>query len=96
MFVEKYPELGKAHEAIAEAVDAAGPLNAKTLLNHQNRIERRRGTLVGNQISCPPCAEAWCDAAGDRAGDSLPMNTCGFPRTAAAWSWTLEQFDRKD
>ena len=26
----------------------------------------------------------------------LGMNTCGFPRTVAAWSWAWEQIERKD
>ena len=26
----------------------------------------------------------------------LAMNTVGFPRTVAAWSWALQQFERKD
>jgi len=93
-FVGRFPELGKAHEAIADAVDRAGPLDGKTLalvkigicvgagLESALRSHVRRALRQGATI--PEIEQAIL----------LGMNTVGFPRTTAAWSWAQVQFER--
>ncbi len=94
--VAKYPEVAAAHEAMAEAVDRTGPLDAKTCalikigisvgagLESAVRSHVRRATATG--------------ASRDEITQAIfqGMNTVGFPRTVAAWSWAHVQFDRDD
>lgn len=93
-FIGAYPELGAAHERVAKAVESAGPLDAKTLalvkiglcigagLESALRSHVRRAMLHG--------------ATQQEIEQTilLGMNTVGFPRTVAAWSWAREQFRR--
>lgn len=93
-FIAKFPALGEAHEQVASAVDGYGPL------------DRRTCELVKIGI----CAGAGLESAlrshvrrGMQAGLTrreieqailLAMNTVGFPRTVAAWTWACRQFER--
>lgn len=93
-FVARYPELGRAHEAIATAVEAAGPLDGKQLalikigicvgagLESALRSHVRRAIATGAT-----------DAEIEQAV-LLGMNTVGWPRTVAAWAWAREQIER--
>lgn len=95
-FIDKFPELGTAHEAIADAVNRAGPLDARTLslikigicvgagLESALRSHVRRAMQNGATI--PEIEQAIL----------LGMNTVGFPRTTAAWSWAQTQFERAE
>lgn len=93
-FVQRFPELGATHERIAQAVDAAGPLDAKT------RFLIKIGICVGGGLESALRSHVRRAA---RAGATRPeieqaillgMNTVGFPRTVAAWSWAQQQFQR--
>lgn len=91
-FVTRYPDLGRAHETIAKAVEGTGPLDARTLalikigicvgggLESALRSHVRRARLHG------------ASAAEVEQAILLGMNTVGFPRTVAAWAWAQEQF----
>ncbi len=93
-FIAKFPELGRTHEAVAKAVDAAGPIDPKSLalikigiclgagLESALRSHVRRGMQHG-------ATKAEIEQA-ILAG----MNTVGFPRTVAGWAWANEQFKR--
>ncbi len=93
-FVAKYPKLAECHETVAREVEQAGPLDAKTLalikigicvggnLESALRSHVRRATQAG-------ATEQEIEQAV-----LLGMNTCGFPRTVAAWSWAQVQFER--
>lgn len=93
-FVEKYPALGRAHESVAKAVDAAGPLDARM----QALI--KIGICVGAGLESAlrsHVRRAMQAGAGETEVEQailLGMNTVGFPRTVAAWSWAHQQFDR--
>lgn len=93
-FVTRHPDLGRAHEAIAGAVDRAGPLDAKTL------SLVKIGICVGAGLESAlrsHVRRALQNGAGQREIEQailLGMNTVGFPRTVAAWSWMNEQFER--
>jgi alkylhydroperoxidase/carboxymuconolactone decarboxylase family protein YurZ len=93
-FITKYPSVGEAHENMAKAVDKTGPLDAKTCflikigicvgagLESALRSHVRRA--MQNGASHQEIEQAILQA----------MNTCGFPRTVAAWAWAQEQFRR--
>lgn len=93
-FVARYPALGRAHEGVAKAVEASGPLDQRTLalvkigicigagLESALRSHVRRALRHG--ATHPEIEQAIL----------LGMNTVGFPRTVAAWSWAQEQFKR--
>jgi alkylhydroperoxidase/carboxymuconolactone decarboxylase family protein YurZ len=94
--ITRFPQLGNAHEQIAHAVDAAGPLDRKATelikigicigagLESALRSHVRRAMQSGATI--PEIEQAIL----------LGMNTVGFPRIVAAWSWAWEQIERKD
>lgn len=93
-FSARFPELVSLHEQTARAVQAQGELDEKTCelikigiclgagLESAMRAHVRKATQVGATV------------AEIEHALMLGMNTCGFPRTVAAWSWAHEQFDR--
>ena len=93
-FIEKYPRLGEAHETVGKTVESLGPLDAKTCalikigicagagLESALRSHVRRAMQQG--ASVPEIEQAVL----------LSMNTCGFPRAVAAWSWAHQQIER--
>lgn len=93
-FVRRFPKLAASHEMAAKAVDQLGPLDAKTLslikigicvgggLESALRSHVRRAMLIG------------ANKEEIEQAILLGMNTVGFPRTVAAWSWAQIQFDR--
>lgn len=93
-FIRKFPALGDAHESVAKAVDEAGPLDAKTCalikmgicvgagLESALRSHVRRATQHGATVEEIEQAVL------------LAMNTCGLPRTVAAWQWAWTQIQR--
>ena len=93
-FIAKYPQLGQAHESVAKVADAAGPLPAKTL----SLI--KIGICIGAGLESAlrsHVRRAMQHGAGPEEIEQailLGMNTVGFPRTVAAWSWAQEQFAR--
>ena len=94
--VAKYPDIAAAHEVMASAVNGTGPLDEKTCalikigisvgagLESAVRSHVRRATAAG--------------ASRDEITQAIfqGMNTVGFPRTVAAWSWAEMQFARDD
>ncbi len=95
-FVDLHPELGAAHERIARAVERAGPLDARVM------ALVKIGICVGAGLESAlrsHVRRALQHGASRREIDQailLGMNTVGFPRTVAAWSWARQQFDRRD
>ena len=89
-FIEKFPELGDAHESIGKAVDLAGTLDAKTFA-----LIKIGCTLGANLESAlrSHVRRATEDGASKVEIEQailLGMNTCGFPRTVAAWQWARQ------
>lgn len=93
-FIKKFPQLGEAHDLVDKAVKEAGPLDDKMCslikigicvgagLESALRSHVRRAMLNG-------ASEAEIEQAILQA-----MNTCGLPRTVAAWTWAHQQFER--
>lgn len=86
-FVERFPELARHHEAIGKEVDDLGPLDAKTRELIKMGIAIGAGLVTATQSHARRAREA--GASDEEVGQSilLAMNTCGFPRTVAAWKW---------
>jgi len=93
-FVAKYPALGRAHESIADAVDHAGPLDARTLA--LIKIGICVGAGLESALRSHVRRAMQHGARPDEVEQAilLGMNTVGFPRTVAAWSWAQTQFTR--
>ncbi|MEI8194690.1 MAG: carboxymuconolactone decarboxylase family protein [Phycisphaerae bacterium] len=93
-FVAKFPALGQAHQEIGSAVDQIGPLDAKT------RALIKIGICVGGGLESAlrshvrRAQEAGASEIEIEQAILLGMNTVGFPRTVAAWSWAQVQFAR--
>ena len=94
--VAQYPEVAAAHEAMAAAVDQTGPLDAKTCSLVKIGISVGAGleSAVRSHVRRATAAGATRDEITQAIFQG--MNTVGFPRTVAAWSWAKMQFDRDD
>ncbi len=94
--VEKYPAIAQAHEHMAKAVEASGPLDAKTCSLVKIGISVGAGLESAVRSHVRRATEA--GATRDEITQAIfqGMNTVGFPRTVAAWSWAQIQFERDD
>jgi 4-carboxymuconolactone decarboxylase len=94
-FTEKYPELGQAHEAIANAVYQAGPLDRKTC--ELVKIGLCVGAGLESALRSHVRRAMQQGATQEEVEQAilLAMNTCGFPRTVMAWQWAQQQFERE-
>lgn len=95
-FVTKFPALGRAHEDIAKAVESAGPLDAKTLALVKIGICVGAGLESALRSHVRRAMQHGATADEVEQAILLGMNTVGFPRTVAAWSWAKQQFERGD
>lgn len=93
-FVARFPALGEAHEAVARAEAAAGPLDAKTLELIKIGISLGAGLESALRAHVRKATRLGATAAEIEQAIVLGMNTCGLPRTVAAWSWAHQQFAR--
>lgn len=93
-FVARFPELGEAHEKAAKAVDALGPLDAKTLALIKIGICVGAGLESAIKSHVRRAMQHGATEAEIEQAVLLGFTTCGFPRTAAAWSWVRQQFER--
>lgn len=86
-FIARFPELGEAHERIARAASAAGPLDAKTRSLVKIGICLGAGLESAIKSHVRRALENGASEAEIEQAILLGMNTCGLPRTVAAWSW---------
>ncbi len=93
-FVKKFPALGRAHESVAKAVEESGPLDAKTLALIKIGICVGAGLESALRSHVRRAMQYGATAAEVEQAILLGMNTVGFPRTVAAWSWATQQFER--
>jgi alkylhydroperoxidase/carboxymuconolactone decarboxylase family protein YurZ len=93
-FVNRFPELGDAHQQIAEAVERSGPLDPKTLelvkigISVGARLESATRSHVRRAL------QQGASAAEIEQAILLAYNTCGWPQTVMAWRWAREQLER--
>jgi len=93
-FITKFPALGAAHESVARAADEAGPLDPKTLALIKIGICIGAGLESALRSHVRRAMQHGATPAEVEQAILLGMNTVGFPRTVAAWSWAQEQFSR--
>ncbi len=93
-FITKFPALGATHEAVAKAVDAVGPLDAKQC------ALIKMGICVGGNLESAfrshvrRAIQHGATPEEIEQAVLLGMNTVGFPRTVAAWQWAWKQIQR--
>ena len=92
--VAKFPEIAQAHEKVAKAVDAAGPLDRKTCELIKLGICLGAGLETATRSHTRRALEHGATEAEIEQAILLGVNTCGFPRTAAAWQWARKQMER--
>jgi 4-carboxymuconolactone decarboxylase len=93
-FVDKFPALGEAHELVARAVDAAGPLDRKTCELVKIGISIGAGLESTVRSHVRKATNAGASVPEIEQTVLLAMNTCGLPRTVAAWQWAWQQIER--
>ena len=92
--VEKFPELAEAHEAVARVVDKVGPLDRKTCELIKIGICAGAGLETATRSHVRRAMEQGATEAEIEQAILLAMNTCGFPRMAAAWQWARQQIEK--
>ncbi len=93
-FAERFPALVKNHESNAKAIDAEGHLDAKTSELIKIGISLGAGLESAVRSHVRRAVEAGASVGEIEQAIVLGMNTIGFPKTVAAWSWAHEQFAR--
>src|SRR5208282_1064494 len=93
-FVTKFPEIGEAHEKVAQAVDKAGPLDRKTCELIKIGISMGAGLESAVKSHVRRALENGATTAEIEQAVLLGTNTRGFPATVAAWQWASEQIQR--
>ncbi len=95
-FVARFPELEKTHEAVARAVAQAGPLDEKTCALVKIGLSVGAGLESALRAHVRRATQAGASREEIEQAILLAMNTLGFPRTVAAWSWARVQFARDE
>lgn len=93
-FVTRFPDIGRAHDLSQKAAEEAGPLDAKTLFLIKMGIAIGAGLESGVKAHVRRAMQAGATEQEVEQAIVTAMNTVGFPRTVAAWSWAQEQFNR--
>ncbi len=92
-FVEKFPAVAESHERMAQAVDAAGPLDHRICELIKIGIAMGAGLETATRSHVRRACEAGATQAEVEQAILLGMNTVGFPQTVAAWSWAQMQLE---
>ena len=94
-FAERYSALRDAHEQIAKVVDQAGPLDRKCCELIKIGLSVGAGLETATQSHARRALEHGASRAEVEQAILLAMNTCGFPRTVAAWKWVQPCFNEQ-
>jgi 4-carboxymuconolactone decarboxylase len=93
-FVTRFPKLAEAHERVGREVDRVGPLDRKTCELIKIGISLGAGLESATRSHVRRAHEHGATDAEIEQAILLGMNTCGFPRTVAAWQWACTQIAR--
>lgn len=93
-FIARFPQLGDAHEQIAQAALKAGPLDEKTCLLVKVGICVGADMESALKANIRKAMQAGATEAEIEQVIVQAMNTVGFPSTVKAWSWAKTQFAR--
>ena len=89
-FVTRFPAISRAHETTARAVQKAGPLDRKTCALIKIGISIGAGLESATRSHVRRAGEQGATQAEIEQAILLAVNTCGFPRTVAAWQWAQQ------
>jgi len=89
-FTKKFPDIAAAHEAIARSIDHQGPLDRKTCELIKLGISIGAGLMTATQSHTRRARKEGASPEEIEQAILLTMNTCGFPRTVAAWQWARQ------
>ena len=92
--VRKYPALAGAHEQMAKAIESIGALDEKTCTLIKIGVSVGAGLESALRSHVRRATKAGATPQEIEQAIFQGMNTVGFPRTVAAWSWAQVQFDR--
>jgi len=93
-FIARFPALGEAHERIGREVESLGPLDAKQCALIKIGISLGAGLESAVRSHVRRARSAGASENEIEQAILLGMNTVGFPRTVAAWSWAQQQLER--
>lgn len=93
-FISRFPGLGRAHDAVAAEVERAGPLDPRTLALIKIGVCVGAGLESALRSHVRRALQHGAREEEIEQAILLGMNTVGFPRTVAAWSWAQVQFQR--
>lgn len=91
---EQFPQITEAHDQMAQAVESCGPLDAKTCALIKIGISVGAGLESALRSHVRRAKQAGVQEEEIVQAIFQGMNTIGFPRTVAAWSWARVQFER--
>lgn len=93
-FVARFPELSNTHEQIAKTVDRCGSMNRRSC--ELVKIGICVGAGLESALKSHVRRAMQEGAKKDEIEQAilLGLNTVGFPRTVAAWTWAQDQFKR--
>jgi len=94
-FRRRFPDVVRRHDAVAEAVDAAGPLDEQTLRLVKLGIALGAQSDGAVRSNVRKALEAGVSRESIEQVVLLGLTTRGFPATIAAWKWTSEVFDNE-
>jgi alkylhydroperoxidase/carboxymuconolactone decarboxylase family protein YurZ len=94
-FTKRFPDLAAAHEAIAQSVDQIGPLDRKTCELIKMGLSIGAGLVTATQSHTRRAKKEGASLEEIEQAILLTMNTCGFPRTVAAWQWAKTALTRR-
>lgn len=86
-FVETYPEIGAAYEAMSDAVATAGPLDDKTRALVKLGISIAAGLEGGTHSQTRKALEAGATPDEVRHAALQALTTVGFPTMMRGLSW---------
>ena len=86
-FVDRFPELGRVHEEIGKLADQAGPLDRKTCELIKIGLSIGASLETATRSHVRRALEHGATPQEIEQAIVLAMNTCGLPRTVAAWKW---------
>ena len=94
-FATEHPEVIRSYESLAEAVRAAGPLDARTASLVKLAIALAAGLEGGAHSAVRKAVDAGCTREEVLHVSLLGLTTMGFPAMMRARSWVLDVLDGK-
>jgi len=95
-FLEKYPVVGKAYEAMGDAVHNSGPLDVKTRALIKLSVSTGAKMEGAVHSHCRKALKAGCTAEEIRHAVMMSLPTIGFPSMMAALSWVDDILEAQD